>query len=85
MPCAPREVRPIFINGNPLAGSYVRRYEADQKCLPDTVSRMIAEREDIRDNRILEGYGLDDIDVESLRIYRQMFIDAKPQGHPFLE
>ena len=85
VPRAPREVRPIFMNGNPLAGSYVRRYEADQKCLPETVSRMIAEREDIRDNRILEGYGLDDIDVESLRIYRQMFIDAKPQGHPFLE
>ncbi|NQY87202.1 MAG: putative DNA binding domain-containing protein [Colwellia sp.] len=85
VPRAPREIRPIYINGNPLAGSYVRRYEADQKCLPDAVSRMLAEREDVRDNRILSGYGLEDIDTESLRIYRQMFTDAKPQGHPFLE
>lgn len=85
VPRAPREIRPIFINGNPLSGSYVRRYEADQKCLPDAVSSMMAERKDVRDNRILEGYGLDDIDAESLRIYRQMFTDAKPQGHPFLE
>ncbi len=85
VPRAPRESRPVYINGNPLAGSYVRRYEADQKCLPDAVSRMLAERDDVRDNRILEGYGLDDIDAETLRIYRQMFTDAKPQGHPFLE
>ncbi|NQZ87329.1 MAG: putative DNA binding domain-containing protein [Colwellia sp.] len=85
VPRASRELRPIYINNNPLSGTYVRRYEADQKCWPDIVNRMLAEREDVRDNRILEGFGLDDIDPESLRIYRQMFIDAKPQGHPFLE
>lgn len=85
VPRAPRELRPIYINNNPLSGTYVRRYEADQKCLPDAVNKMLAERENIRDNRIFEGFGLDDIDPDSLRIYRQMFVDAKPQGHPFLE
>ena len=85
VPRASRELRPIYINNNPLSGTYVRRYEADQKCLPDVVNKMLAEREDVRDNRILEGFGVNDVNPESLRIYRQMFIDAKPQGHPFLE
>ncbi|MBE0420981.1 RNA-binding domain-containing protein [Pseudoalteromonas nigrifaciens] len=84
VPRAPRQSRPVFINANPLNGTYQRRYEADQKCLPPTVNKMLAEQEEVRDNRILEHFTLDDIDPESLRIYRQMFVDAKPQ-HPFLE
>ncbi|MGI2098777.1 RNA-binding domain-containing protein [Shewanella glacialipiscicola] len=83
VPRAPRESRPVFINGNPLSGTYLRRYEADQKCLPHAINQMLAEQEDVRDNRILEHYTLDDIDSESLRIYRQMFVDAKPD-HVFL-
>ena len=85
VPRSPRELRPIYINNNPLSGTYVRRHEADQKCLPDIVNKILAEREDVRDNRILEGFSLEDVDPETLRIYRQMFVDAKPQGHPFLE
>jgi len=84
VPRAPRESRPVFINGNPLTGTYLRRYEADQKCLPPAIKQMMAEQEDVRDNRILEHFTINDIDPESLRIYRQMFVDAKPQ-HPFLE
>jgi ATP-dependent DNA helicase RecG len=84
VPRAPRSLRPIYINNNPLTGTYVRRYEADQKCLPDVVNSMLAERENIRDNRILAGFTIEDINQESLRIYRQLLTDAKPQ-HPFLE
>jgi ATP-dependent DNA helicase RecG len=80
----PRSLRPIYINNNHLIGTYVRRYEADQKCLPDVVNSMLAERENIRDNRILAGFTIEDINQESLRIYRQLLTDAKPQ-HPFLE
>ncbi len=46
---------------------------------------MLAEQiEDERDARILVDFGLDDIDSESLRIYRQMLKNEKP-GHPYLE
>ncbi|MER2491044.1 RNA-binding domain-containing protein [Catenovulum sediminis] len=85
VPRSSRHDRPVYINGNPLTGSYIRRYEADQKCSSEQVQRMLAERQDARDNKILQGFGVDDVDDESLRIYRQMFKDAKPQGHPFLE
>lgn len=84
VPRAPRKERPVYINGNPLTGSFVRRYEADQKCSADSVKQMMAEQENERDQRILEHFTLDDIESESLRVYRQMFKDAKPQ-HPFLE
>ncbi|MCU7994457.1 putative DNA binding domain-containing protein [Shewanella glacialipiscicola] len=84
VPRAPRESRPVFINGNPHSGTYLRRYEADQKCLLPAINQMLAEQEEVRDNRILEHFTFDDIEPESLRIYRQMFVDAKPQ-HPFLE
>ncbi|MDE1309916.1 putative DNA binding domain-containing protein [Vibrio aestuarianus] len=84
VPRAPRKERPIYINGNPITGSFVRRYEADQKCSADTVKQMMAEQENERDQRILEHFTIDDIEPESLRVYRQMFKDAKPQ-HPFLE
>ncbi|HIF9259626.1 TPA: RNA-binding domain-containing protein [Photobacterium damselae] len=84
VPSAPRKERPVYINGNPLSGTYIRRYEADQKCSTDTVKMMISEQENDRDQRILEHFSIDDLDPDSLRIYRQMFNDAKPQ-HPFLE
>lgn len=84
VPRAPRKERPVYINGNPLMGSFVRRYEADQKCSSDTVKQMMAEQENDRDQRVLEHFTIDDIEPESLRVYRQMFKDAKPQ-HPYLE
>ncbi len=46
---------------------------------------MLAEQvEDERDNRILPGFGLDDIDIDSLLAYRQMLRAEKP-GHVWLE
>ena len=46
---------------------------------------MLAEQvEDERDNKILVGFGVNDVNQESLRIYRQMLRDEKP-GHPYLE
>ena len=85
VPRASRKERPVYLNGNPITGSYIRRYEADQKCSSEMVKLMMAEQENERDQRILEHFSLEDIDPESLRIYRQMFKDAKPSGHPFLE
>lgn len=84
VPRASRQHRPVFINNNPHTGTYIRRYEADQKCLPPAINQMMAEQEEVRDNRLLEGYTIEDIEPESLRVYRQLFGDAKPD-HTFLE
>lgn len=68
-----------------LAHTYKRLNDGDRVCDEETVKRMLAEQvEDERDARILTGFGMSDIDMENLRIYRQMLKDEKP-GHPYLE
>lgn len=85
IPQATRKQRPVFLNGQPLGHTYKRLNDGDRLCDEETVKRMLAENvEDERDARILPGFGMDDIDMDSLRIYRQMLKDEKP-GHPYLE
>lgn len=85
IPAAPRKQKPVFLKGQPFGNTYRRLNDGDRHCDDETVKRMLAEQvEDERDARILVGYGMEDIDPESLRIYRQMLRDEKP-GHPFLE
>lgn len=85
IPAATRRQKPVFLHGHPLGNTYRRLNDGDRRCDEETVKRMLAEQvEDERDARILVGYGMEDIDPESLRIYRQMLRDEKP-GHPFLE
>ena len=82
---ATRHEKPVSVGPNPLGHTYRRLQEGDRKCPDEDVRRMLAEQvEDERDNKILPGFGIDDIDKRSLSIYRQMLRDAKP-GHPFLE
>lgn len=85
IPAANRKQKPVFLNEKPFGNTYKRLNSGDTHCDDETVKRMLAEQvEDERDARILVGFGMDDIDPESLRIYRQMLRDEKP-AHPFLE
>lgn len=85
IPAASRKQKPVFLNGQPLGNTYRRLNEGDCRCDIETVKRMLAEQvEDERDARILTGFTMEDIDPDSLRIYRQMLRDEKP-GHPYLE
>jgi ATP-dependent DNA helicase RecG len=86
VPAAHRKHKPVYLNGNPFQGNTYRRlHEGDRPCNDETVKRMLAEQvEDERDNKILPGFTLDDLEPESLRIYRQMLRDVKPE-HPWLE
>lgn len=86
IPVANRRQKPVYLSGNPFKGNTYRRlHEGDRPCDDESVKRMLAEQvEDERDNRILSGFGMDDIDLESLLAYRQMLRVAKP-GHVWLE
>jgi len=82
---ATRHEKPVYLGANPFGNTYRRLQEGDRKCADEAVRRMLAEQvEDERDNKILQGFGIEDIDKRSLTIYRQMLRDAKP-SHPFLE
>lgn len=83
VPQASRKQRPVYIKGNPLLGTYKRFNSTDQLQSEESVRRMLAEQvEDTRDGEILQGYGLDDLDIDSFNQYRQMYINRQPD-HPW--
>ncbi len=85
VPAAGRKHRPVYLHGQPLTQTYRRLNDGDRVVDEESVKRMLAEQvEDERDARVMAGFGLDDFDAESLRIYRQMLKDERP-GHPYLE
>lgn len=84
VPRAKRRQRPVYVGLNPLTGTYRRNYEGDYHCTPDEVGRMLADRaEEPADSRILEHFGLDDLDEPSIQQYRQRF-SARDPAHPWL-
>jgi ATP-dependent DNA helicase RecG len=84
VPRANRRERPVFVGQNPLTGTYRRNYEGDYHCTPDEVGRMLADQaEEPADSRILEHFGLDDLDKDTVQQYRQRFSARSPE-HPWL-
>ncbi|MCB9184701.1 MAG: putative DNA binding domain-containing protein [Flavobacteriales bacterium] len=84
VPRATRTQRPIYTGNTPLGNTWRRYHEGDYKCSDAEVRRMLADAEDIRpDQRILEGFTLEDLDTASLDQYRQRFRAARPD-HPWL-
>lgn len=85
VPHASRRQRPVYLRGNPLTGTYRRLNSSDCVADEESVRRMLAEQvEDSRDNEILKGYSLDDIDTESFNSYRRLYASLKPD-HPWNE
>lgn len=84
IPLASRYQRPVFLEKNPLTGTYRRNFEGDYHCTEQEVSRMLSDRaEEPADNRILEYFSLEDLDPQSIQQYRQRFASNKPT-HPWL-
>ncbi|MBF0115877.1 MAG: putative DNA binding domain-containing protein [Magnetococcales bacterium] len=84
VPRAERRQRPIFLNGNPLKGTFVRRHDGDHRASDEAVRRFLAEAEESpRDGEILAGYDLSDLEADSLVAFRNLFRTQFP-GHPFL-
>ena len=82
---AKREEKPIFKTKIPFGNTFKRNYEGDFKCTDDEVRRMLADADPSlhHDSRILVGYSIEDIDIDSLKRYRQLFSSDKP-AHPWL-
>ena len=57
VPRATRHERPIFINGNPLKGTYKRHHSGDYLCRDDEVKRMLAEQTELASirNSLFQG------------------------------
>ena len=69
--------RPVYINGNPMKGTFKRNYEGDYHCTEDEVKAMHRDASD--DGGLLDGYTMDDIDMQALRSYRIEFEHHNPE------
>lgn len=79
VPQADYRYKPVYINENPLKGSFKRNYEGDYHCTEEEVKAMFRDASDSgNDGGLLEGYTLDDIDMSALRSYRIEFEHRNP-------
>lgn len=79
VPQADYKQRPVYINGNPMKGSYKRNHEGDYHCTEDEVKAMFRDASDSgNDGGLLVNYTMDDIDSNSLRSYRIEFEHRNP-------
>jgi predicted HTH transcriptional regulator len=85
VPRANRKQRPVFINGNPLTGTYRRFDEADQAMPVDEVKLLLSEQEqESLDYKVLPRFGMPDLSISSLQVYRQTHANLRP-NHPWTE
>ncbi|MGT3164151.1 AlbA family DNA-binding domain-containing protein [Yersinia enterocolitica] len=85
IPIARREQKPVYLNNQPMTESWCRMHDGDHRCSEEQVRRMMAEQvESSRDDKILSGFDIADIEMESLNAYKRLLSTAKPQ-HPWLE
>ena len=85
VPRASYDRRPVFLNGRPYGNTYKRRHEGDYLCTDEEVRQMFADanlRHGSMDARILKGYSMDDIDLDTLHSYRKAY-DSRHENHPW--
>ena len=74
VPQADWRVKPVYLNENLYKGTYKRNHEGDYHCTESEVKTMIRDaNEDGNDGGLLEGYTMDDIDLNTLHGYRVQF------------
>ncbi len=68
VPQADWRLKPIYLNDNVYKGSYKRNHEGDYHCTEAEVNAMIRDANtDGNDGTLLEGFTMDDVDMETLR------------------
>lgn len=79
VPPAGYKYRPIYLDGNPMKGSFKRNHEGDYHCSDDEVKSMLRDASDSgNDDGLLQGYTMEDIDIHALHSYRIEFEHCNP-------
>ena len=80
VPRADYTLRPVYINNNPIRGTYKRNHEGDYHCSEHEIRMMMRDaNESGNDGLFLEYYTMDDIDIPTLEKYRNHFKSRYPQ------
>ena len=82
VPRATRTQRPVYINKNPMTGTYKRNHDGDYPCTDDEVRQMLRDASNTpQDIQLLEGFDFGDLDSETLKSFRQRFSSREPDHH----
>ena len=80
VPRADRRERPVFVGHDVFSGTYRRNGEGDYKCSRDDVLSMLRDASDVTaDSTILETLAISDLNMDSLRHYREEFERFRPR------
>lgn len=83
VPQADYNVRPVYINNNPLRGTFIRNHDGDHHCPEEMVTMMMRDTNHEGNDRLfLKHYTMDDIDIPTLERYRNHF-KSRYTEHPF--
>lgn len=85
VPEVDRRSRPVYVNRNPLTGTYKRRNSGDYPCTEEEVRQMMRDASsEPQDSFIFDGTSFSDIDTATFRAYRNVFASKRPT-HPHLK
>ncbi len=79
VPQANYKSKPVYVNNNPMKGTFKRNHEGDYHCTNEEVKAMLRDASDAgNDGGLLDGYTMEDIDLNSLHSYRIEFKNRNP-------
>ena len=74
--------KPLYLNGNPLI-AYIRRGDADCRITSEDLRRFMRNANDNIDGELLEEYGLEDLNPDSVLSFKNLMNNREP-GKKFL-
>lgn len=78
-----KSVRTAYPIQNAFKGSFKRNHEGDYHCTEQVVREMIRDASEAgNDGMLIENYGMDDIDIDTLHSYRRIF-EIRNHDHVF--
>ena len=79
VPRADRRDKPVYVGPDMFKGSYKRNHEGDYHCSKEEIKAMLRDQADTpQDALMLETHTLDSLNQDSIRSYRTLFNNLKP-------
>ncbi len=79
VPRADRRDKPVYIGQDLFKGTFKRNHEGDYHCSKEEVKSMLRDQADsTQDGLLLENLSIDDLNQDSIRRYRILFNNLKP-------
>jgi ATP-dependent DNA helicase RecG len=80
----PVSCKPIYYGGD-IRNTFTRQGSGDHRCSREEINRMLREASELSsDSMILEGYTFDDIESETVTIYKR-YLSIKDPENPFFQ